>query len=423
MLLAQEGEGPLRRQRQPEHGHRSSTPRRARRSRRSAPPSTRRRPPGSTPSSLACRPTSRSCSSPTPTPTTWPSSTSRSRARARRWGSSRPAGIRPRVRVARDGKTLFVANGKGATSKANRDGPNPLSAGGNDNRPASTSPGCFQGTLSTIPMPGPKQMAAYTRTVYECSPLKKDDPTAVAGPRPAAGNPIPGKVGDPSPITHCVYIIKENRTYDQVFGDMPEGNGEPSLCLFPEGVTPEPSRPGPRVRPARQLLRRGRGQRRRPRVDDGGLCERLRRADLAPELPGRPPRPLSGRGGARRSPGPPAATSGTRAAEKGVSYRSYGEFIENGKTADDPATTEGRGAGGPLRPQVPQLRPGLSRRQKRADRFLEELAEFEAKGEMPRLIVLRLPNDHTSGTRPRQADGDGLSSPTTTWRWAGSSRG
>ena len=47
-----------------------------------------------------------------------------------------------------------------------------------------------------------------------------------------------GKVGDSSPIKHVFYIIKENRTYDQVLGDMTEGNGDTSLCLFPEKITP-----------------------------------------------------------------------------------------------------------------------------------------------------------------------------------------
>lgn len=52
------------------------------------------------------------------------------------------------------------------------------------------------------------------------------------------GNPIPMKVGNPSPIKYVFYILKENRTYDQVFGDMPEGNGDTSLCLFGEKYTP-----------------------------------------------------------------------------------------------------------------------------------------------------------------------------------------
>ncbi len=158
-------------------------------------------------------------------------------------GASTPLGFIPvgwyptSVRVSRDNKTLWVANGKGGTSKANRDGPRPDAAGGNATRQYIAS--LFQGTLSTIPMPSARQMASYSRTVYECSPIKQGDPEAVTSRPPAeSNNPIPAKVGDPSPITHCIYIIKENRTYDQVFGDLPQGNGEPSLCLFPEKITP-----------------------------------------------------------------------------------------------------------------------------------------------------------------------------------------
>src|SRR5207247_925995 len=91
--------------------------------------------------------------------------------------------------------------------------------------------GLFQGTLSSIPMPAAKQMAAYSQAVYECSPVRRDDPIAVIGPAPAPGSPIPSQLGGPSPIRYVVYIVKENRTYDQVFGDLREGNGEPNLCL------------------------------------------------------------------------------------------------------------------------------------------------------------------------------------------------
>jgi hypothetical protein len=50
--------------------------------------------------------------------------------------------------------------------------------------------------------------------------------------------PIPVRAGEPSLIEHVVYIIKENRTYDQVFGDIRKGNGDPSLVMFGEDVTP-----------------------------------------------------------------------------------------------------------------------------------------------------------------------------------------
>ncbi|HVW40994.1 MAG TPA: alkaline phosphatase family protein [Amycolatopsis sp.] len=56
-----------------------------------------------------------------------------------------------------------------------------------------------------------------------------------AAQRPA---PVPLKLGDPSTIKHVFLIVKENRTYDQVYGDMPQGNGDPSLTQYGENVTP-----------------------------------------------------------------------------------------------------------------------------------------------------------------------------------------
>ena len=88
-----------------------------------------------------------------------------------------------------------------------------------------------------------------------------------------------------------------------------------------------------------------------------------------------------------------------RAAERGVSFRSYGEFIENGSTPTAPGKTKVKTLEGhfdPLYRSYDLDYPDV----KRAARFLEELAGFEKAGEMPRLIVMRLPNDHTSGTRP-----------------------
>ena len=95
--------------------------------------------------------------------------------------------------------------------------------------------GLFRGTLAVIDLPTPERMAGYSKDAYRCSPLRADQGVVVPAP---AGNPIPAKVGAPSPIKHCIYIIKENRTYDQVFGDIKEGNGDRSLCIFPEKVTP-----------------------------------------------------------------------------------------------------------------------------------------------------------------------------------------
>jgi hypothetical protein len=86
-----------------------------------------------------------------------------------------------------------------------------------------------------------------------------------------------------------------------------------------------------------------------------------------------------------------------RCAEAGVSYRSYGEWIENGKTASDPGKALTKTLEGHFDPGFRGFDLDYPD-QKRADRFIEELGRFEKSGELPRFIVLRLPNDHTSGT-------------------------
>jgi len=142
------------------------------------------------------------------------------------------------------GSRIFVANGKGFTSKANPYGPNPLRKkediiyqSGDLNRPKEVEyiGGLFKGTLSILSTPSEKQLSSYSRMVYDNSPYTKDKEKNAQG---EPGNPIPMKVGDPSPIKYVFYIIKENRTYDQVLGDMPEGNGDASLVLFGEKITP-----------------------------------------------------------------------------------------------------------------------------------------------------------------------------------------
>jgi len=146
-------------------------------------------------------------------------------------GKSRSLGFIPvgwyptSVRVTPDGKRLLVTNGKGLISKANRLGPQPTRE-----PPASVREyigGLFHGTLSIIDLPArdrlEAQMKRYTAQAYACMPKT---------------NAITGADVRHLPIKYCIYIIKENRTYDQVFGDMQKGNGDPSLCLFNERVTP-----------------------------------------------------------------------------------------------------------------------------------------------------------------------------------------
>lgn len=130
------------------------------------------------------------------------------------------------------GNQLWVVNGKGLTSAANPKGPNPYKK-----RTDSTeyTGSMFKGSLSSLSIPDEETLAIYSSMVYQNTPYTKEKEMAAEG---EPGNPIPQKVGESSPIKYVFYVIKENRTYDQIFGDITEGNGDASLCLFPDSVTP-----------------------------------------------------------------------------------------------------------------------------------------------------------------------------------------
>ena len=303
------------------------------------------------------------------------------------------------VRVTADGQTLLVANGKGSRSF-----PNPKAAGAPGRikgEPGQYIGGLMQGSVSFIPLPQSEkweaQMKAWTASAVAGIPVNE------ANPQPAAD----AKAGDPPvkppalpPIEHVLYIIKENRTYDQVFGDMPEGNGDPSLCLFPEKVTPN------HHALAREFV-----------LLDNFYVDAEVSADghewtmgaYATDFVEKTWPITYGHGKGGKFPYPsegafPIATPAggylwDRAKAAGVTYRSYGEFVRNGKTPADPGTTRLSALRGHFDPMFRSFDMGYPD-QLRADRFISELHRFEAEGAMPRLQIIRLPNDHTSGTSP-----------------------
>jgi len=134
--------------------------------------------------------------------------------RAMRVAGLIPAGWYPTaVATSHDGRTLYVANGKGGGSGANPDG---------------TYIGdIITGSVSIIPVPDSATLARYTARVYALSPYSNAR---------LRGAPV-GPSARP-PIRHIVYVIRENRTYDQVFGDVVEGNGDATLAIFNDSITP-----------------------------------------------------------------------------------------------------------------------------------------------------------------------------------------
>ena len=155
-----------------------------------------------------------------------------------------PTGWYPSVVRVIDSK-LYVANAKGLSSLPNPHGPNPtgyketvLLHGGDPNKPQQVQyigGGLLMGALSIIPIPSTQELAVYSQAVYHNTPYNTKLESETGG---EAGNPVPAKTGDPSPIKYVFYILQENRTYDQVLSDMPGGNGDTSLLLFGQRITP-----------------------------------------------------------------------------------------------------------------------------------------------------------------------------------------
>ena len=212
------------------------------------------------------------------------------------------------------------------------------------------------------------------------------------------------------PVRHVIYIIKENRTYDQVFGDMRQGDGDSALLFFPRGVSPNHHALAERF----------------------GLFDRFFvNAEVSPDghnwsmaayttdfLQKTVPSNYGGRGrsydweGTNRGVRPPAGEDAGEPASgyiwnlaqaKGITFRNFGEFVmPEDADEDGPMPSGYRGLKPFLEAHTDSTFPGYNLNisdQRRAEVWLRALAGYVARGDMPRLQIIRLPNDHTMGGR------------------------
>jgi YVTN family beta-propeller protein len=303
----------------------------------------------------------------------------------------------------RDDSRIFVLSGKGLASQANPRGPQPGST--NDSQYIAA---LLTGSLSVLAAPTPSALAEYTRTVYRLNPDR--DATRPSPPSASKGSPIPPKVGGKSPIRHVFYIVRENRTYDQILGDVAAGNGDPNLCLFGEEVTPNAHAI------ARQFVLLDNFYVDAEVSFDGHSFSTAAYATdatekLWPQYYGRQDgKYLSEGGGPNRNPygnitAPSAGYIWDACRRADVSVRSYGEFAvpheenDEDRAGEPPYVGSVPGLSGFVCPDYPPYDLSIPDA-KRVDVWLREFRQFEADGKLPRLSILRLGNDHTAGTRP-----------------------
>ena len=295
------------------------------------------------------------------------------------------------VRVVKN--TIFVTNGKGLTSKANPNGPNPTNKredvvyqkGTKKRVKVQYIGGLFTGTLQAVDTPGDEQLAVYSQAVYKNTPYTKDKEMVTNG---EIGNPIPSRVGDLSPIKYVFYVIKENRTYDQVLGDLPQGNGDSSLVLFGKKATPNLHALTSQFVLLDNFYVDG-------EVSADGHNWTMG-AYATDYLEKNWPTNYGGRGG--NYPGEAEiATSNNKngflwdfCKHYGVTYRTYGEFISDSDT-----------------PNLPSLKDHFCHNYSGFDLHVRDTVRFHmwkhdfdsllVSGNVPRLNTIRFGNDHTEG--------------------------
>ena len=278
---------------------------------------------------------------------------------------------------------IWITNGKGSSSLPNPKGPNPYLSMADTIQYIG---GLFKGSLTIFDEPDESTLKTYTEAVYKNTPYSKELELQYAG---EPGNPIPQKVGEPSPIKHIFYIIKENRTYDQVFGDLPIGNGEPSLCLFPEQVTPN------HHNLARRYVLLDNFYVNAEVSADGHNWTMAAYANDFVEKTW--PTSYGGRGGSYDYEGsreiafPSEGFIWDYCKRAGISYRSYGEFVGDG-------ATKVKNLDGHFDVDFPGFDLSI-KDMVRFKKWKEDFDSLVAINGVPQFSSIRLPNDHTAGAR------------------------
>jgi YVTN family beta-propeller protein len=303
-----------------------------------------------------------------------------------------PVGWYPSAVLAASGDTLIVVNGKGRGTAPNADGPRP----GRPMNPRGYTLGQISGTVTIVPPLASTELATYTAHVAHLNGW--DGPPPPSNPRVLY-----------PPFEHVVYVIKENRTYDQVLGDLPEGDGDTALVFFPRPISPNHHALAERF---------GLWDRFFVNAEVSGDGHNWSTAAYATDYVEKTvPSEYSRRGrtydyeGANRDTIPPDGDDAASpsagyiwdlAIHKGLTVRDYGEFViePRNRRPNDTTPVPAVPTKAALADRTDVAFSGFDlhvRDQRRADAWIDELKQFSAQGSMPALEIVHLGNDHTAG--------------------------
>jgi YVTN family beta-propeller protein len=295
-----------------------------------------------------------------------------------------------------NGSELYIGNSKGESGHPDRKGPgSPLASIWNGDESVKTVQKSSVEVLNVATLQ--KDLPRWTKMVVNNTPYT-DSMLAEARP-PQTPTIIPQAVGVSTEIKHVIYIIKENRTYDQVFGDLKNANGDPALTIFGEQVTPNQHALARQYVILDNLYCDGEVS-----VDGHSWSDAAYATDFNERFW---PPTYAGRSDAlpSRAYVPSAGHLWDVAQRKGLTYRSYGEYAARASTGTTMDAAPGAsGLVGHVSKEY------LGSRQRDTDNiavFLREFKQYENNYDsedpnqrLPNFVVMSMPEDHTKGTQP-----------------------
>lgn len=266
-------------------------------------------------------------------------------------------------------------------------------------------------SVSVIPLPDQSQLKVYTKNVKEQNLLSRLDQLTLPARPNVAAVPVPERIGEPSVFKHVVYIIKENKTYDQVLGDVKNGNGDSSLCVFGEKYTPNAHALVKQFGGMDNFHASGKSSAEGHQWTDAGMVSDYVEKNVRAWFRSYPHRQEDALvynkagfiwnhaltyGKTVRVFGEACETEYDKKLDWFDLYKQYEQGIKptwyNTTTIDNLNSI--------ISPTFPDCDNMVFSDQQRASIFIEEWNQLVAKDSLPNLMVLSLPNDHTAGTSP-----------------------
>lgn len=266
-------------------------------------------------------------------------------------------------------------------------------------------------SVSLIKLPSKEELRQYTAIVYEQNMINRMKAVTLPARSNIDPKPVPERIGEPSVFKHVIYIIKENKTYDQVLGDLPAGRGDSSLCVFGKQITPNTHAIAHQYGWMDNYYASGKSSAEGHQWTDAGIVSDYVEKNVRAWLRSYPH---------RQEDALVYNKTGfiwNHAMSFGKSVRIYGEacttvydnklkwtdLFKRYQSGEKPnwynkTTIE------PIReiisPTFPDCDNLVFSDQQRATEFIKDFETYEKNNNLPNLLILSLPNDHSAGTSP-----------------------